>query len=97
MLRQADANGSLHSPAEPCQLACDMYAVAPIMLGGKQFLVGQFNEFFFRGFPIRQPMNASDADGDYSMWRVAVWYVEGTHPFAYPLCMLTQVFDIGRE
>src|SRR4030067_726785 len=47
--------------------ACNMHAVAPIALGGKQFLVGQCYEFFFRGFPIRQTMNAADADRYYSM------------------------------
>ena len=74
-----------------------MHAITPAVLGSKQLLVGQCDEFFFRGIPIRQTVNAADADSDHSMRGIAVRDAEHAHLFAKFLRVMAQIFDIGRE
>ena len=44
-------------------LSGDISAITPLMLGGKQCLIDQFDKLCLGGFPIGQTMDATDADG----------------------------------
>jgi hypothetical protein len=70
------------SPLWDNELADDVYAIASAALGGKQFLIGQFDEQLFGGITIRQAVDAADADGDHSMRGIAVRDAEHAHLFA---------------
>jgi len=82
MVRKWHISAIRQSPLWDNELADDVYAIASAALGGKQFLIGQFDEQLFGGIPIRQAVDAADADGDHSMRGIAVRDAEHAHLFA---------------
>jgi|GEM_PF-3080830 len=82
MVRKWHISAIRQSPLWDNELADYVYAIASAALGGKQFLIGQFDEQLFGGITIRQAVDAADADGDHAMRGIAVRDAEHAHLFA---------------